>query len=30
VGDDGAADPFTVFDTNSRWQMQFGVRYAIN
>ena len=30
VGDDGAADPFTVFDTNSRWQMQFGVRYSIN
>jgi hypothetical protein len=30
VGDDGAADPFTVFDTASRWQMQFGVRYALN
>ena len=30
VGDDGDADPFTVFDTNSRWQMQFGVRYSIN
>jgi hypothetical protein len=30
VGDDGGADPFTVFDTASRWQMQFGVRYAVN
>lgn len=30
VGDDGDADPFTVFDTSSRWQMQLGVRYALN
>lgn len=30
LGDDGSADPFTVFDTASRWQMQVGVRYAVN
>jgi len=30
LGPDGSADPFTVFDTASRWQMQFGVRYSVN
>lgn len=26
--DDGTADPFTIFDTTSRWQAQIGIRYA--
>ncbi|MEZ4414886.1 MAG: carboxypeptidase regulatory-like domain-containing protein [Gemmatimonadota bacterium] len=28
LDDDGNADPLSVFDLSSRWQMQLGVRYA--
>lgn len=30
LDDAGNADPYTVFDTSSRWQAQIGFRYAVN